>query len=244
MINKDRILWLVAARSGSKSISDKNIKILGGIPLLAYRIKTVLTFAKKEDVWISTDSEHYAKIAESFGATVPFIRPKELSSDSVKSAEVVLHAVEWAESSDKRYDAVGLLEPTSPFLKPIQLIDAVNILFKEKEAENIVAVREVKPSSFYVQKEDKYLSVIADNIKAKGILRRQELEREITPSGGFYISKWETFKRNKTFYTEKTLAYLLPDINGLEIDEYIDLLWAEFLIEKKVISTMEFFTLK
>jgi CMP-N-acetylneuraminic acid synthetase len=244
MINKDRILWLIVARSGSKSIPDKNIKLLGGIPLLAYRIKTVLTFAKREDVWISTDSEHYAKIAESFGATVPFIRPKELSSDSVKSAEVVLHAMEWAESSDKRYDAVGLLEPTSPFLKPVQLIDAVNILFKEKEAENIVAVREVKPSSFYVQKEDKYLSVIADNIKAKGILRRQELEREITPSGGFYISKWETFKRNKTFYTEKTLAYLLPDINGLEIDEYIDLLWAEFLIEKKVINTMEFFTLE
>ena len=236
-----KILWVVTARAGSKSIPDKNIKQLGGIPLLAYRIQSVLTFADREDVLISTDSKQYAEIAESFGATVPFIRPTELATDTAKSADVVLHAMNWAESSGRRYDAVGLLEPTSPFVNYAQLIEAVDRLFAEKDACSIVAVRESRPSTYYIQPEDKYLSIVARNIVSGGILRRQDLKREITPSGGFYIAKWSAFKRDKSFYTERTLSFLLPDINGLEIDEPLDWVWAEFLIEKGMINATDLF---
>ena len=142
--NDNKILWLVAARSSSKSIPDKNIKLLGGLPLLAYRIKSVLSFAAKEDIWISTDSEHYAEIAKAYGATVPFIRPKALASDTAASVDVVLHAMDHADSLGKKYTGIGLLEPTSPFVSAANIEEAVNILCSEPEAENIVAVRHVR----------------------------------------------------------------------------------------------------
>ena len=82
---------------------------------------------------------------------------------------------------------------------------------------------------------------MARNIVSGGILRRQDLKREITPSGGFYIAKWSAFKRDKSFYTERTLSFLLPDINGLEIDEPLDWVWAEFLIEKGMINATDLF---
>jgi len=231
-----KLLWLVAARFGSKSISNKNIKLLGGIPLLAYRIKSALKISDNEDVWISSDSQLYADLAKRYGATVHFLRPAELATDTAKSSDVVLHAMEWAESKGKVYDAIGLLEPTSPFIKSSSLAEAVNNLFMENEAENIVAVRRVKPSRFYIQEDNKYLSVLARNIASMGLLRRQDEKKEITPSGGFYIAKWDDFKMNRTFYTDKTLSYVVQNLEGLEIDESIDWEWAEYLLHKKEIN--------
>ncbi len=231
-----KVLWLVTARSGSKSIPNKNIKPLGGIPLLAIRIKSALAFAEKEDVWISTDSNEYAGIAESYGATVPFLRPAELSVDTSKSEDAIIHAMEWAEKLGKKYDAIAVLEPTSPFITANQLLDSLQMLFNNSESNCIVAVRETRPSTFYIQPDNRFLDVIARNIAQKGILRRQDERKEITPSGGIYISRWNAFKEKRSFYTEKTLAYLVPDINGLEIDEPLDWLWAEFLLEKDIIS--------
>jgi CMP-N,N'-diacetyllegionaminic acid synthase len=236
-----RILWLIPARSGSKSIPDKNIKLLQGLPLLAYRIKSVMSFTNPEDIWISTDSEKYAQIASSYGATIPFIRPEELSTDNASSMEVVLHAMKHAESTGKIYDGIGLLEPTSPFITSFQLKDAVVKLFCDKDAKHIVATREIRPNTFFVQPDAKYLYELAQRLQTKDKLGRQEFFKEITPSAGFYISKWNAFKKDKTFYSDKTLSYLVPIENELEIDEPIDWLWAEFLIEKEIITTEEVF---
>ena len=234
-----KVLWLVTARSGSKSIINKNIKELGGYPLLAYRIRSALAIAKPQDVWISTDSKEYADIAQSYGATVPFLRSEELSTDNASSIDVVLHAMNFAEAQDRRYDAIGLLEPTSPFITFNQLKDAVEQLFNDKEAENIVAVRIVRPHTFFVQEEKKYLTVLSERLSQSNKFRRQDRRDEITPSGGFYIGKWDSFLNKKTFYTKNTIPFLVPEINGLEIDESIDWLWAEFLLEKKLILKKE-----
>ena len=83
-----KILWILAARSGSKTIPGKNIKLLGGIPLLAYRIKSALLSKYSQDIWISTDSEEYAKIAEEYGAKKMFIRPDILADDQASSSDV------------------------------------------------------------------------------------------------------------------------------------------------------------
>lgn len=238
----DRTLWIVAARAGSKGIPNKNIKELGGLPLLAYKVKTARKIANSSDVWISTDSQYYADIASQFGASIPFIRPNELASDTASSADVVLDAINWAENRGIYYDMVGLLEPTSPFVPFQELKKATCILSSHSMANSIIAVRKVRPSSFYIQEQSEYLDKIAKNIDGiNRTLRRQEELVEITPCGGFYIAKWDLFKEQKTFYTDRTLAYEVDEFAGLEIDEPIDFLWAQFLLENNIVNLNDLF---
>lgn len=233
MENKLSVLWLLTARSGSKSIPHKNIKLLNGKPLLAYRILSVKESNYCNDIWISTDSEEYALIAKEFGANVPFIRPVELSTDESSSIDVVLHAMNFALRQNLKFDFIGLLEPTSPFINSKSLNKAIETLQNNSEAESIVAVRESRPNTKFIQDESMFLDSIAANIKECSSLIRQQFKKQITPSGGFYISKWESFLTNKSFYTKSTLGFIVSDIEGLEIDEPIDWEFAEFLISKK-----------
>ncbi|MBW8889350.1 MAG: acylneuraminate cytidylyltransferase family protein [Fibrobacteres bacterium] len=233
MAKTDGVLWLMTARSGSKSIPHKNIKPLGGLPLLAHRIISANAIARPEDIWISTDSAEYADIACSRGASAPFLRPPDLASDTAKSSDVVLHAMDWAESHGRSYSAVCVLEPTSPFIYARHLKEAADRLQADKDSENIVAVRQVRPSTVFVQPMTRYLDVLAENIRRSAITRRQDEQIEVTPSGGFYIAKWDSFRRNKSFYTDLTLPFLVPDECALEIDEPVDWDWAEFMIDRK-----------
>lgn len=235
------ILWLIPARCGSKSIIDKNIKHLNDIPLLEYRIKSALSISKKNNVWVSTDSEEYALIAEKAGAEVPFIRPAYLSDDKATSNDVVLHAIDFAEKSGLNYNFIGLLEPTSPFVYFNDLLNSVNILKKNTKASAIVAVKESRPNTFFIQNEMEYLSVLSTRFDNKNNLNRQEFKREITPSGGFYISKWDEFKIYKTFYTCFTKPYLIPDECSIEIDEPFDWVLSEFLIKDKIVDINKIF---
>lgn len=237
----EKTLWIVAARSGSKGIPNKNIKELNNMPLLAYKIKTALSIAKTNDVWISTDSTEYASIAKEYGAKVPFLRPEEFASDNASSMDVVLHAMKHAANIGVKYDFIGLLEPTSPFVYYDDLRKAVDKLSKHSTAQSIVAVKESRPNTFFIQEESEFLNVISIRIKEAKTLGRQFFKTEITPSGGFYISRWDSFLENKTFYTEKTLPFLLPDESSLEIDELIDFDWAEFLIKQNKIDFNKLF---
>lgn len=229
---KKSILWLIAARSGSKSIPHKNIKKLGGIPLLAFRIKAALSSKISSDVWISTDSIEYSKIANEYGAFVPFIRPSNISDDSSSSIDVVLHAMNFATKNNLTYDFVGLLEPTSPFITTEQMDNAVKALKEDNYADAIVSIRESRPNTRFIQDESYYLDKISINIKNIELVGRQNFKKQVTPSGGFYISKWDNLIQNKTFYTTKTIGFEVDEISGLEIDEPIDFDFANFIIAK------------
>jgi len=235
-MNNLKTLWLITARSGSKSIPNKNIKLLNGKPLLDYRIKSANKTSYPKSVWISTDSKEYAQIAKSSGAEVKFIRPDELATDNSSSVDVVLHAMKYAEKHNYKFDFIGLLEPTSPFITADQLDQAILKLSKERDARSIVAVIEHRPNTIFVQDESPYLDDLAKNLENLNKLGRQEFKNQITPSGGFYIAKWNSFLEDKSFYTKKTLSFLVDEISGLEIDEPIDFLFAEFLAKKQNVN--------
>jgi CMP-N-acetylneuraminic acid synthetase len=230
-----KILWLIPARSGSKSVPDKNINNLGGKPLMAYRILSALEISGEVNVWLSTDSELYGEIGSSYGAQIPFIRPAYLSTDTASSIAVVLHAIKFAEDNGFDYEYIGLLEPTSPFIYTETLKHALKLLHTDSHAEAIVAVRDTHPNSFFIQEDTPYLEELSSRLSSVSNTHRQVFANQITPSGGFYISKWEAIKQHKTFYTAKTIAYKVPKECGLEIDEPIDWLWAEFLLNNGVV---------
>tara|TARA_B100000925_G_C21940935_1_gene444560 strand:+ start:261 stop:971 length:711 start_codon:yes stop_codon:yes gene_type:complete len=226
-----KILWLVTARSGSKSIPDKNIKLLDGQPLLSYRIKSASQTSYPNSIWISTDSDKYAQIAKSFGAEVKFKRPNYLSKDNSSSVDVVLHAMNYAEINNYKFNFIGLLEPTSPFITTSQLDQALSKLANEEDARSIVAVIKHRPNTIFVQDESPYLDTLSKKLNRIKKMGRQEFKNQITPSGGFYIAKWDTFLEDKSFYTDKTLSFLVDEISGLEIDEPIDFSFAEFIVK-------------
>ena len=114
MINN--ILWIIAARSGSKSVIDKNIKILGKYPLFYYMYKSVSKISPNQNIWASTDSDVYAKIFNDFGLSTPFIRPQQLATDDASSMDVVLHAMTYAEKNSFKKKYIGLLEHTNPII--------------------------------------------------------------------------------------------------------------------------------
>lgn len=237
----DDILWLVTARAGSKGIPNKNIKKLNGIPLMSYRIMTALSLSPRENVWVSTDSTEYSEIAKEWGAQVPFLRPIELSNDESSSVDVVLHAMNYAETIGRKFNYIGLLEPTSPFVYIEDILAAINQLKSKEEYKTIIAVKESRPNTMFIQYQAEYLDKISERICKIKNIGRKNFNIEITPSGGFYIAKWTDFLKTKNFYTPRSTSYLLPDESSLEIDELIDWLWAEFLLEKKIIDINKLF---
>lgn len=218
-MREPQTLWLVAARSGSKGFPGKNIRPLGGIPLLAWRVKTALPLAG--EVWLSTDSEEYAAIGRKYGAKTPFLRPAEFSSDDASSVDVCLHAMHYAESQGRKFDFLCLLQPTSPFVTTESLRRGRDALWNEPEANGAIAVKEAHPSSFVMQPDNKYLDVLARRFAGLDT-RRQALPKEITPCGGFYFVRWNVLKKYKSLYTKKALSILLRGKEVVDIDSEFD----------------------
>lgn len=238
---RKKVLWLIPARSGSKSIPNKNIKLLGGIPLMNYRINSSIKTKVSSETWVSTDSSQYSEIAEKVGASVPFLRPAELSTDTASSSDVVIHAMNYAQDNSFEFEFIGLLEPTSPFITSDVLDRAINFLMDSDQATSIVAVKENRPNSIFVQEDDIFLKRLSRNLNGLKKLVRQSFKKEITPSGGFYISRWDSFLEAKTFYTENTMSFMVNDIEAIEIDEPIDWLFAEFILREELFNNKNVF---
>lgn len=141
---KPKVLALIPARSGSKSIPDKNIRDVAGKPMMAWSIQQALDANLVQRVIVSTDSEEYARLARKFGAEVPFIRPKEISADNSTDLETFVHALNWLNENDNYIPDICLhLRPTHP-LRDVSDIDTIiEILSANKELDS---VRTIFPS--------------------------------------------------------------------------------------------------
>lgn len=224
-----RVLWLIPARAGSKALPHKNIFPLGGKPLLAWRIRTALSL--NDSVWLSTDSAEYAAIGKRYGAQVPFLRPASLATDEASSVDVCLHAMRFAMEQGERFDAIGLLQPTSPFVLAASLQRAVQALVEQPQAHAAIAVRQVQSPSVLVQPLAPTLEVLAEQLRERPDVRRQVLPIEITPCGAFYIARWENFLREPTFYVASSISVLIKGLETIDIDTEQDLAFAEFCVQ-------------
>lgn len=126
-IPKKKYLAIIPARSGSKRLPNKNILPLAGHPLISYTINSVKKLSNQIDHIFSTDDEEIRKIALSYGAFAPFIRPKYLAGDHITNYDVMRHAINYLESEfSKDYDSYILLQPTSPFRSSEDILNAIN----------------------------------------------------------------------------------------------------------------------
>lgn len=226
-----RNLAVIPARSGSKGIKDKNIKMLSGKPLLAYTIEAAKQSGLFDEIFVSTDSEKYAKIAQEWGASVPFLREDQLSTDTASSWDVVKNAIIRFWDMGKEFDTVALLQPTSPLRTADDIIAGYNMM-KEKEANIIVAVCEVDHSPLWANILPKDLSFT--NFINQDIVNmpRQNLPIYYRINGALYIAKTKYLMSTDNIYADKSYAFIMSKEHSVDIDDEMDFVIAEVLLKK------------
>ena len=225
MINDQTVLAIIPARGGSKRLLRKNILKLAGKPLIAWSIEAAQGSKYINKCIVSTDDKEIAEVAKKNGCEVPFIRPPELATDDASSNDVIEHAIN---NLEEQYDIVMILQPTSPLRKAEDIDHALEFM-RENNVPTVVSVCKAnKPLNWhFIVKVDGTLKPILQN---KIISNRQECESTYIPNGALYIAKTDYFTSKKTFYTDSTLAYIMPHERSVDIDNRMDFFTAEAII--------------
>lgn len=218
-----RVLGLIPMRGGSKGIPGKNKKLLGGKPLMQYTIEAALASQLLTDVVVSTEDAELATLATELGAEVPFIRPVPLATDTTPSIDVVIHALEQLDDLNRRYDAVCLLQVTTPF-RTAAHIDAAITQFKNGIHEALVSVQEVPHiyNPHWVFKKDKNGSLSIATGEANIISRRQDLPEAYIRDGAIYITKTPTILYRKSLLGSSLGCLELANYKNVNLDTEAD----------------------
>lgn len=225
-----KTLGIITARSGSKGIKNKNIRKLADKPLMAYTIESAVQSHYIDEVMVSTDSEVYADIAEAYGANVPFLRKDKNATDTAKTIDVVIEVLDEYEKMEQYFDNIVLLQPTSP-LRTVENLNEAFQLFYEKSADSVVSVCECEHSPLLS-------NTLPDDLNMFGFIarqndrRRQDLAKYYRLNGAIYISKVNVLKQLKSFYGERSYAYIMDQKESIDIDTELDFEYVEFLMEK------------
>ena len=223
---------IIPARSGSKGLKDKNIRLLNGKPLLAYSVEAALESGVFDEVMVSTDSEKYAEIAKEYGASVPFLRSAELSSDTATSKDVILDTLKRYADSGQVFDTFCLLQPTSPLRTAKDICRAYQI-FSEKKANAVVGVTEVDHSPLFcnmLPADGSLVNFIRAEVKDRP---RQALESYYRINGAMYIASGLYYQKYGDFYHDRCYAYVMGKDVSVDIDDEMDFIFAELLMVKR-----------
>lgn len=222
-------LVIIPARGGSKGIPRKNIKPLGGKPLIYYTIDTARAIVPDEDICVSTDDTEIIDIVEKYGLKVPFVRPLELASDTAGTYEVLVHALNYYEVRYQRhYDVVVLLQNTSPFRKKEQVEEALS-LYRD-EVDMVVSVKECAANPYYNVFEENaegYLHICKGEGK---YMRRQDAPKVYEYNGAIYIMNADTLKSTHMHKMKKRVKYVMDDLTSFDLDTMFDWNMAEMIV--------------
>jgi N-acylneuraminate cytidylyltransferase len=225
------IIALVTARSGSKGIPDKNIKKIGGHSLLEWSIRGTLKSSQVTKVFLSTDSVEYAKLGESFGAIVPFLRPSELASDTAVDLDVFKH---FLSEINELPQAIVHIRPTTPLRNPQIISDAViNFIKLKNEITALRSVHEMSESAyktFEVSEQGflKPLASVADGDKAN--LPRQAFPKTYQANGYVDVLNPEFILKEHKLHGDKIFAFKTPVVT--EVDSLSDLEYLNWEVQQ------------
>jgi CMP-N,N'-diacetyllegionaminic acid synthase len=230
------VLFLIAARGGSKGVPGKNLKRVAGLSLLGYKARSAQACSQCTRLILSTDSEEIAAEGKALGIDVPFMRPAELATDEAPSDGVVSHAMDWIEANEGRiYDAVMLLEPASPFATAAHYTAAINV-FRARSADLVVGLRQTETYTALTGalKKDGSIADIVAKMKTLEGVRRQDMTPDVTMNGAFYLMSWSAFRRSGKIYGDPAGCYgvVMDRWHSLEIESPEDLAFAEFAVER------------
>nr|WP_321267004.1 acylneuraminate cytidylyltransferase family protein [uncultured Sulfurimonas sp.] len=233
MYEGKKVLAIIPARGGSKGLMGKNIKELCSKPLIAWSIESGRKSKYIDEVMVTTDSQEIADISKKYLASVPFLRPAHLASDTATTFEAVKHTIDFYKSEkNMEFDYIVLLEPTSP-LRENDDIDKMikKLISKSDEYDSIVSIGEVHEHPSIMQKivNDEFLESYCKELEMKS--RRQDNVAAYFPYGVAYIVKTRSLLEEKTFYTKRNTFYEIKRYQCYEIDDMYDFLAIENIMK-------------
>lgn len=228
--HKYHILGVITARGGSKGIPGKNIKELGGKPLIAYSIDVGHKSKLITDLIVSTDDAEIAKVAKTCGASVPFMRPAELSSDDIPHLPVMQHAIrEMEKEKGVVYDFCVILQPTSPLRIPEDIDETLRKLITSgaESAVTVIRVDSGHPIKIKKLDGDRVLPYV---IPEEEGMRRQDLPVAYRRSGAVYAMRRDVIMEKNRLYGDHIVGYETPKGRSIDIDEPVDMVVAEYML--------------
>lgn len=230
LVDMVNIVGVITARGNSKGIPKKNIQLVAGKPLIAWTIEAARQSSMLSRVIVSTDSEEISKVAISYGADVPFIRPSKYALDDSPHILSMIHAIDWLTKHSKKPDYLMLLQPTSPLRSAQDIDNAINLMMA-KQAKAVVSVCEVNqhPQKMYTIKNDVLECFIKSNIN---YLRRQELPHFYLTNGAIYLNQTISLLSEKNFVPPGTYPYIMPPERSIDIDSTWDMKLAEIILNE------------
>jgi CMP-N,N'-diacetyllegionaminic acid synthase len=222
------VLAVIPARGGSKGIHRKNIKLLGGKPLIQWTIDEAKRSKHLDRIVVSTEDPEIARISSDLGADVPFVRPANLATDGTPGLAPVLHALEEL----PEYEWVMLLQPTSP-LRITEDIDSVFELCQARGAPAAVSLSEVSEHPYWTYRMGSEGHMESFVVNRPAILRRQDLPPAYCLNGAIYLARTDWLRERESFVTPETLGYVMPPERSIDLDSSLDWQWLEFLLENK-----------
>jgi len=228
------VLAVIPARSGSKGVVDKNIKLLAGRPMLAYTIAVALLTPSITRVIVSTDSERYADMAMEYGAEVPFLRPAELSQDLSTDYDVMKHLLDWLQEKEDGYpEYLVHLRPTTPLRDPIHIEKAIRAFMQSDSSTALRSVHKMSESAYKTfEIEHDYLKCVGSGSFELDAANRPRQSFSDTFHGNGYVDilRASYILQEKKIHGDRVMAYVTP--HASEVDSIEDFGYLEYTLER------------
>lgn len=222
-------LVVIPARGGSKGIPRKNIKLLGGKPLIQYTIEAAREVFDDSVICVSTDDEEIKSVVESWGLKVPFLRPAALATDTAGTYEVLLHAIEQYKNSGYCPDTLLLLQATSPFRNAQHIKEALKLY--DDSCEMVVSVKETKSNPYYVLREENEQGWLVKS-KEGNFIRRQDCPKVYELNGSIYIIRVDSLISKPLHEFTKVRKFEMDEMCSHDIDSELDWKVAQLMFAK------------
>jgi CMP-N-acetylneuraminic acid synthetase len=232
-VSKRRVLGLIPAKGGSVRVARKNLRMLGGKPLLQWAIESARGAGCLDRIVVSTEDAEAAEVARACGADVPFTRPEQLAHDPFGVVDVCLHALDALEAQGDAYSHLVILLPTSPFRRALHVREAVErfyasgaaFLMSVTQLDTALLAAHVARGTFMEPLHPEWLGRLGARAK------KEELPNLLKANGAVVVADVERLRAERNYYVYPLAYYTMPPPAGLDIDTEEDLKFAEFLLE-------------
>ncbi len=229
-----RVLGFIPARSGSKGVKNKNIKKIEGIPLLEFSVYAAEKSMDKgyiSDILVSTDSKDYLELVSKYNIVNGYLRPSNLATDKSPTIDSVIHGLNWLRKvKGKIFDAVMILQPTSPFRTPNHINEAIRLLKKNKQCTCVASIKRLAdhhPKRIKKLNEKNQLLDYCNHAKEPEPSRRQDfLPHAFIRNGAIYLTRTNTLIEKNLIRGDHVIGMEMPESNSINIDEHFDFISA------------------